>query len=462
MKKTVLFWFILLTLGYVGFSIYHANTLSDTYTNPEYQRYIDEYRKLSQDRVLKTLQTNEARANSGLEYRPAPSRGTTGNFEGPQVLLRGIKFHEEFLTKEDNRLKQIDGVSAHFDPDHPYYGLPDVKISVKDVRLYKPQQGKISEFLGFGATGEPKPYKIYKKSLVSDSLGLPVKYFEMQLWLTEFEVTIDIRPDRDIPISISNAEKENTSYPGYWYGSQEPRRKLKDLKKEHQDQRYGNLSFILEVIPDNSPIYVATGDARTSKADFAIGAIYCTEAIIGNEESVQRISTNVHSGQPLFLNHESGFESMNENIGDFSGNMEANADKILNAKMNDPEFIWNKPYYIKLFFNNLGSWRSGLFNQNQYHDQVRYTFLMPVFVVGSWDVVMPQELLPEWDPPEPYIRKISFKNFLPFWKLGFIGKLVSIIVIAGIVLIAFILIFPGAAMLIKGFFSKLFNKKSNT
>ena len=456
MKNNILFWFILLTLGYVGFSIYRAGSLSDSVTNPEYQRYIDEYRELTRNRVHQTLQSAETGANSGLEYRSVNSQGTISNFEGPQVLLKGVKFHDEFLTKEDTRLKHIDGVSAHFDPDHSYYGLPDVKISIKDVRPYKPQQGKISEFLGFGGDREPKPYKVYKKNLISDSLGMTDKYFEMQLWLTEFEVTIDIRPDRDIPISVSNREKENTTYPGYWYGSREDRIKLKDLKKEYQDQRYGNLSFILEVIPDNSPIYVKTGDTGTSKADFAIGAIYCTRALIGNEKNVQRISTNVHSGQPLFLNHSFDFDRMNENTGAFSGKIEENADKILRAKMNDAEFIWNKPYYIKLFFNNLGSWRSGVFNQYQYHDQVSYSFLMPVFVVGSWDVIVPGEILPEWDPPEPYIRKISFKNFLPFWNMGFMGKLLSVIVIAGLVVLALTLVFPGAVTIIRGVFFSIF------
>ncbi|MEM9686513.1 MAG: hypothetical protein AAF934_06280 [Bacteroidota bacterium] len=459
MKNNIFFWFILFILGYVGFSIYHANALSDSVTNPEYQRYIADYRELAHDRVRQTITSNEVQADSGLEYRSATSQGTTSNFEGPQVLLKGIKFHEEFLTKEDRRLKHIDGVSAHFDPDHSHYGLPDVKISVQDVRLYEPKQGSLSKFLGFGAGQTPKPYKVYKKSLISDSLGMTNTYFEMQLWLTEFEVTIDIRPDRNIPISISNSEKENTTYPGYWYGSREKQRKLKDLKKEHQNQRYGNLSFILEVIPDHSPIYVRTGDISTAKADFAIGAVYCTEAMIGNEQNVQRISTNVHSGQPLFLNHEFDFDRMNENVGMLSENMELNADKILQAKMNDQEFIWNKPYYIKLFFNNLGSWRSGIFNQNQYHDQVRYRFLMPVFVVGSWDVVVPQEILPEWNPPEPYIRKIGFRNFLPFWKMGFIGKLASVIAIAVIVIMALTMIFPGVVRLIKRYFFNLFKRK---
>ena len=76
----------------------------------------------------------------------------------------------------------------------------------------------------------------------------------------------------------------------------------------------------------------------------------------------------------------------------------------------------------KLFFNNLGSWRSGVFNQDQYHDQVRYSFLMPVFVVGSWNVIPPQEILPEWDPPEPYIKKISLKKLPAVLEDGRCGK----------------------------------------
>lgn len=453
MKRNLFIIAILLILCYAGWAVYQSQTLSDAVENPDYQRYIDDYQKLMNKQVSQIIASNEKQLNSGLEYRSGDSQGTVSNFEGPQVVLKGIKFHNEFLTKEGHRLKHLDGVSAHFDPDHPYYGLPDVKISIKDVRLYEPEQGRISKFLGLNANSTPRPYKTYKKSLVSAAGEGINTYFEMQLWLTEFEVVIDIRPDRDIPIAISNAEKEQVKYPGYWYGSREKWRKLKDLKKEHKDQRYGNLSFILEVIPDNAPIYIKTDSSRTAKADFAIGAIYCTKAIIGNEANVQRINTNIHSGQPVFLNHKFDFNSMNENSEGFSENIEANASKILDAKMYDASFIWNKPYYLKLFFNNLGSWRSGLFSQNQYHDQVRYRFLMPVFVVGSWDVIVPRELLPEWDPPEPYIRKIGLKNFLPFWNMGFIGKIASIAVIAGIVLLVLTLGLPGFGVLLRKLFS---------
>jgi len=79
---------------------------------------------------------------------------------------------------------------------------------------------------------------------------------------------------------------------------------------------------------------------------------------------------------------------------------------------------------------------------------------MPVFVVGSCDGIVPQEILPEWNPPEPYIRKIGFKNFLPFWKMGILGKLGSIALIAGIGIIALMIFFPGLMALIKKMVSR--------
>ena len=271
----------------------------------------------------------------------------------------------------------------------------------------------------------------------------------MQLWLTEFDVNVDIRPDRDIPVTISDLEKETTKYPGFWYGSNQNYLLLKDLDKEHRDFRYGDLSFILEVIPDNSPIYVKTATGQTSKPDFAIGAIYCKGAKIGNEPNVQRISTNIHAGQPVFLNHDFDFEKMNENTYNISPNLESAANQVLEHKTKNSDFIWNKPYYIKLFFNNLGTWCSGLFNQNQFHDQVSYSFLMPIFVVGSWDVIVPQEILPEWNPPEPYIKKFTLKSLLPFWGNGFFGKIGSVVLVLLVLFFLFTTFFPRIARLKK-------------
>ena len=443
MKKYLLPSFVVLLLVYTTVLIYKQNKLSKTIDNPQYQEYIADYRKTVNEKVQQKIDDNDKLKEYDLTYKANSSAGgTVGNFEGPQVHLKAIKFHNEVIDKEDERLKHIDGVSAHFDPDHPCFGLPDVKISVQDVRLYNQEKSTIAEFLNFSSKNEPRPYKVYRKRIKTDSLGLTSRYFVMQLWLTEFQVNIDINPDNECFVNITDEEKENTTYPGFWYGSTLPTVKLKDLKKEYKDNRYGNLSFILEVIPDNSPIYFQSENSATTKADFAIAAIYCNEAKIGNEPDIQRISTNIHSGQPVFLNNKLDYDEMNRNNYGFSDNVENNADMLLNFQSMKDSFIWNKPYYLKLYFNNLGTWRSGLFNQNQYHDQVNYKFLMPVFVVGSWDIIAPQEILPTWDPPEPYIKKFSLRNLLPFGEMGFFGKFISVIMIIGIAFIGITLIFP--------------------
>jgi len=424
MKKKIFWLLIGVIIIYIIAIFLNKRKLDRQIENPEYQEYISQYNTIVKGKVLETISNNEENGYYNLQYRTGGENGTTGNFEGPQVHLKGIKFHDEYLTTENTgiRLKHMDGVSAHFDPDHTYYGLPDVKITIGDVRLYEIEKGPLAEFLSFGSDKTPKPYKTYSKRIISDSLGMKSKYFVMQLWLTEFQVNVDIRPDRDIPVHINEEEKLNTKYPGYWYGSSAKTISLAELGKEHKDFRYGDLSFILEIIPDNSPIYVQTGEGTTAKPDFAIGAIYCSNAVFGNEPDVQRISTNIHAGMPLFLNNEFDFTRMNNNLNDLSPNLESSADKIMAMKTDGENFIWNKPYYVKLFFNNLGTWRSGIFNQKEFHDQVNYRFLMPVFVVGSWDVIVPREVLPEWNPPKPYVRKWRMMNFLPLWNMGFFGK----------------------------------------
>ena len=428
--------------------IFKKDELLETKNNPEYQEYISEYKQIVDEKVKHLVENNENFQEFNFAFQAGNSKGTVGNFEGPQVHLKAIKFHDEILDTEDGRLLHIDAVSAHFDPDHPFYGLPDVKISIQDVRLFKQSKSNISKFFNFG-NDEPKPYKVYRKRIKTDSLGIKSKILVMQLWLTEFKVSIDIRPNKKSIVNITEEEKNKTTYPGFWYGSTLPRIKLKDLKKEYKDNRYGDISFILKVIPNNSPVYYQSKNSKTTKADFAIAAIYCNEAKIGNEPKIQRISTNIHTGQPVFLNNQFDYDQMNNNNYGFSDNVKDNAQKILDIKANNSNYIWNKPYYLKLYFNNLGTWRNGIFSQNEYHDQVIYKFVMPIFVVGSWDIIAPQEILPDWLPPEPYIRKITLKNFLPFWNLGFIGKTASIIFVISLIFIGSHLIFPSIITSIK-------------
>lgn len=449
--------FLILFLSYFMLLIFKKDQLAEQINNPEYQEYIKSYRKQVDQEMQEYLDDDQNQQKYDLSVQGSSSGGTTGNFEGPQVHLKAIKFHNEVLTEEDDRLIHMDGVSAHFDPDHPCFGLPDVDIRIQDVRLYRPEKSSIDQFMNLGSETEARPYKIYRKRIVTDSLGAKSKLFIMQLWMTEFQVNINISPDQNCSGNISDEELESIAYPGYWYGSSLPRVKLADLHKESlglNDNRYGNLSFILEIIPDNSPIYIKTNNATTSKADFAIAAVYCSEAMIGNEPKVQRISTNVHAGMPVFLNYENDFDKLNSNVYQFSQSIEQNAAKLLDLKEKDTNFMWNKPYYMKLFFNNLGTWRSGLFQQNKFHDQVNYKFLMPVFVVGSWDIIAPQELLPEWDPPLPFIKKITLKNLLPFSNMGFVGKLMGTLFLLVIVVIGSMVFFPGIVSALLRMFKK--------
>ncbi|MDX2444232.1 MAG: hypothetical protein QNK30_10580 [Bacteroidales bacterium] len=76
---------------------------------------------------------------------------------------------------------------------------------------------------------------------------------------------------------------------------------------------------------------------------------------------------------------------------------------------------------------------------------------MPVFVLGSWDIVPPSEIIPEWDPPEPYFKEFRINNLLPKWGMGPFGRILSIfglIVILGILLP---IIFPAFSSVLKIF-----------
>lgn len=160
MKKYLLPSFVVLILVYASLIIYKQDNLAESISNPEYQEYIAEYRKTVDEKVQQIIDENDKLNEYDLTYKTNSTAGTVGNFEGPQVQMKAIKFHNEFLDKEDERLKHIDGVSAHFDPDHPCYGLPDVKISLQDVRLYNQENSAIAKFLNFGSKNEPRPYKV--------------------------------------------------------------------------------------------------------------------------------------------------------------------------------------------------------------------------------------------------------------------------------------------------------------
>jgi hypothetical protein len=118
--------------------------------------------------------------------------------------------------------------------------------------------------------------------------------------------------------------------------------------------------------------------------------------------------------------------------------------------------IWNKPFYIKIFFNNIGSWKEGWFlNWRKFDDQVTFRFLMPVFVVGSWDVIVPGEIIPKWEPPKPYYDEFTLGSLFPSWGLGFLGKLFSGGALVVVLIVILALLFPSVLSLVNAVIGRI-------
>jgi hypothetical protein len=430
------------------------------YNQTRDEKYRNEYEAYQREASTKLAERfDEFASQTGeLGYRG----GTTGHFEGPQAHIAYLKFHDEILTRSDGDRLYFDGNTLNFDPDHPFYGLPNLVANVGPVKLYEPEGGKLSQLLRIAAgSQEPRPYKIYKKRVRSSDPSAPVRSFEMQLWLTEFEVTVGIVPERnDPPIPPTREERERTTYPGYWYGSSQKQVKLGDLKEEWKNNRYGNVTLVLKIIPNNAPWYVKTALEQNERPDIAIGAVYCSDLVMSREQDEQRISPNIQKGSVIFLHPESGAGVPEEESVKFPDDLSSAAQKVFDETVGGSSRsgagIWNKPFYIKIFFNNIGSWKEGWFlNWRKFDDQVTFHFLMPVFVVGSWDVIVPSEIIPKWDPPKPYYDEFTLGSLFPSWGLGFLGKLFSggAMVLVLIVLLA--LLFPSVLSLVNAVIARV-------
>jgi len=388
--------------------------------------------------------------------------GSTGHFEGPQAHIEFLKFHDEELNASDGERLFFDGNTLNFDPDHPFFGLPNFVANVGPVKLYEPEGGKLSQLLRI-ATGsrEPKPYRIYKKRVKPTDPSKPIRTLEMQLWLTEFDVTVGIVPERkDPPVPPTREEKEKTTYPGYWYGSSQKQVKLGDLDEEWRNNRYGNVTLVLKIIPNNAPWYVKTAREQNERPDVAIGAIYCADLALSREQDEQRISPNIQKGSVIFLHPEAGPAAPEQRSAELPADLTSAAEKIFQETASESptggSSIWNKPFYIQIFFNNIGSWKEGWFlNSRKFDDQVTFHFLMPVFVVGRWDVIPPSEIIPKWVPPKPYYEEFTLGSLFPSWGLGFLGKLFSgsALLVVGIIVLA--LFFPSVLSVVNAVLARI-------
>ena len=449
MKNKILLGVISLAMIWIIGIIIDFDQLANKKPNPEYQEYIANYKAETEQKYNEIIdQLDDEYKIQFNEQRSIRVDDCIGsNFEGAEVKLAGIQVYDSiFRQKSKKPYYTYNCNSAKLDPDHPMFGLPDIEIAVGPVAYYEPEKTALESLIKLGIDNKPKPYRTYKKRLTIDSLGIQNKFIEMQLWLTTFKVNITVIADRDKPqIDPTDASLNDRIYPGYWYKDSRKFVSMNDLenKEEYKNHLYSDITFVLEVNPNASPWYIKTENTQTEMPDIAVGAVFCQQ-LIKHPEDENKIHLQTYKGMAAPLYHKA-FENDNPLSDDL--------DKSILSVMNDlenikNENIWNKEYFIKLYSANIGSRQKGLFGTKKFDEQVEYTFLMPLFVVGSWDIQIPAEVLPEMEAPKPYYKSLSIRNFLPKWGLSF-GKWISSSVILILIFLVILYFFPG---MLKRFF----------
>ena len=205
MKKSIIFipLIILIILGIGIFADF--NSSENSIRNPAYDEYIDNYShqlKIStRNKLKKSLSETKSIHFNG--------NGTTGNFEGPQVHIAYLKFQNEHFSNDDGKeMLFFDGNTLNFDPDHSHFGLPNVLVKASPVNLFSPEKKGLQSLFQLKGGQDPKPYRTYKKNIIPADSNILIRELEMQLWLTEFKVTIDILPDRKPPVIALNIWKK--------------------------------------------------------------------------------------------------------------------------------------------------------------------------------------------------------------------------------------------------------------
>lgn len=416
----IIFYVILLVIGYKG----------------KQQDYSDSAKAFNAGKLIKnTLPPDEA-----------TELGTSGQFEGPQVAIHALEWMGHSYLESNKRLLDslnqngamlhFKGTQLSFDPDHQNWGLPNLRVNLSSVVPYEPEGsiGKILKgVLGLRDKNEG-PYRVYRKKLLSDNPDYQDKFIEMQLWLTEFKVRVEIWPDKK---SDKPAYANKISYPRWFYPSGN-RNTLADLKEEFDNYRYGNLNVVFRIVPNNASWYVHTRDTLTGYVvknetpDIAIAAILCSNLQVGNEEGEKRIGIALQTGSALTM--YPGYQSVtsyNEEI-DVQRKLTVKASELIESKKPQAASeqrggMWNQSQYVWVHFDNIGSWKSGniLTGTRKFADYVDATFILPIFVVGEWDVRMPSDLV-KWIPQKPLeVKGFGFGDLIPDFKLGMMGKVLS-------------------------------------
>ena len=442
MKNKILFAIIVFAAIWIIGIVIDFDDLANKKPNPEYQEYIKEYKATTERKYNEIIEQldDEYRIQFDEKKSICVDDCIGSNFEGAEVKLAGIQVYDSIFRKQNKKPYYTYFCNgAKLDPDHPMFGLPDIEIQIGPVSYYQPEKTALESLVKLGIDDKPKPYRTYKKRLIVDSLGIQNKFIEMQLWLTTFKANITVIADRNKPqIDPTDEALNEKIYPGYWYKDSRKFVSMNDLehKEEYKNHLYSDITFVLEVNPNASPWYIKTEHAQNEMPHIAVGAVFCDQ-LVKHPKNENKIHLQTYKGMAAPLYHQAFNDDSN-----LSSELDESIQDVLTDLENiKNENIWNKKYYVKLYSANIGARQQGFLGTKKFDEQVEYTFLMPLFIVGSWDIQIPSDILPEMEAPKPYYKSLSLKNLLPKWGLSF-GKWISSIIILVLLALVMIYFFP--------------------
>ena len=389
---------------------------------------IEDAKKLHAEQVTKALDSVKEFEKQKQSITMTNKDGVISNFEGPIVAFEYLSHHGkiydiEIPEQREHFRKDTNG--AWFDPDHPNFGLPDLKIIVDKPRFKSPEFiPTTSAFYDQISALLPKndklgPYKHYEKIYISEDGHHKVDKFD--LYLTEFNLTLDIRTLRgeSVKSKLDKIDKTAKKYPRHWYTNTKTDDKLYslddiDFQEEWDDSRYADLDIVFKVSPNYAPWYISDKTGTQKNAEVAVGAIIVSKLDVVNEDARRLDIAPSSPGQYVSLYSDRSL-----------GNRYNESNLVSSFNTSGlPESIFNKDYFFRITSKNIGSWKKN-FGIDKWDDRVTFTFLLPILVKGSFDVVLPSDLIPEYIPPKAYAKSFELADLVPDWGLNNLGKYIT-------------------------------------
>lgn len=429
--------------------------------------------------------TSSSQLGASFNQLSSESGCQVSAYQGVEVHFDSLIWRNKTFSSTKNRavLKPFYGRShfncnrLDFDPDLPDRGFPNIVGS-----LTEPTAFNLNEFLKTPlnsyqiskplnlALSSAKP--IDTQTWTTKVSGGPTK-IRMETWLLEFDLSISTRPADMKNQDISIDENLHNPITG---------QKVKDMRDERDNYRYGALDIALKFIPKTSSWYIendAQNDSGFNKGKLHLGIAAVEVIYLNKSKNLLRKGTGeadvyLEKGGALALSNtlEGLPERGNKGLRDKDSiltkpqSLERNIEELTTDTGSLNPNLFDIPKFAVITFPNFGTWHEegGLFSKKQvFADQIDAKLLIHVFVVGEWKLKRNKYI--DFVAPKPIsfeglstVTKIggSISNFfgslLPGFSIQFLSYLFWPIITAVIIL----LFFPQLlGMLVSGFIKSI-------